>query len=67
MVYMALCHHELLPFVDDSYNFYDVRSLNQVILIRTVSNLFTMASSKMSFPSSYIVYHNIEIAILDQI
>ena len=56
MVYMAICHHELSPFVDDNYD--DVRSLNQGILIRTVSNLFTMLSSKMSFPSSYIVYHN---------
>ena len=37
-------------------NFYDVLSLNCVILIRTVSNLFTILSTKMSFPISNIVY-----------
>ena len=57
MVYMALCHHELLPFVDEkTHNFYDLLSLNRVVLIRTVSNLFIMLSTKMSFPSSNIVY-----------
>ena len=59
MVYMALCHHGLLPFVHEkNHYFYNVLSLYQVILIRTVSNLFTMLSTKMSFPSSniYIVY-----------
>ena len=40
MVYMALCHHKLLPFVDEkNHNFYDVLSLNRVILIRTVFKL----------------------------
>ena len=36
--------------------FYDVLSLNRVILIRTVSNLFTMLSTKMSFLSFNMVY-----------
>ena len=36
LIYMALCHHELLPFVDEKSQFYDVLSLNQVILIRTM-------------------------------
>ena len=59
MVYMAVCHHELTPFVDEKnkHNFNNVLSLNQVILIRTVSNLFTMLSTKMSFPSSNILYN----------
>ena len=35
MAYMALCHHELFPFVDEKNRyFYDVLSLNGVILIR---------------------------------
>ena len=56
MVYMALCHHELLPFVGEiNHNFYDVLSLKRVILIRTVSNLYTKLSTNMSFPSSQIV------------
>ena len=55
MVYMALCP---LFMKKKNHYFYNVLSLNQVILIRTVSNLFTMLSTKMSFPSSniYIVY-----------
>ena len=41
MVYMALGLHELVPFLDEkNQNLYDVLSLNQVIFIRTVSNLF---------------------------
>ena len=57
MVYMAINHLELFPIVEEkNYYFYDVLSLNQIILIRTVSNLFTMLSTKMSFPSSNIVY-----------
>ena len=65
MVYMALCHHELLPFLDEkNHNFYDKLSLNQVILIinkviliRTVSNLFKcFKSTKISFPSFNKVY-----------
>ena len=40
----------------NKYNFSDVLSLNQVILIRTVAILFAMLSTKMSFPSSNIVY-----------
>ena len=38
------------------HNVYDALSLNLVILIRTVSNLSTMFSTQMSFPSSNIVY-----------
>ena len=45
----------LFPFVDEKHNVYDVLSINQVILIRTVSNLFTMLSTKMYFPSSNLV------------
>ena len=57
MVYMALYHHKLLPFaVEKNHKFYDVLSLNPVILIRTASNLFTMLSTKMSFRSFNIVY-----------
>ena len=52
---MALCHHELLLFIDEKSNFYIVLSLNRVILISTVYNLFTMLSAKMYFPSSTIV------------
>ena len=73
MVYIAVCHHELLAFVYKissifyqhfllikNGNFYDVWSLNQVVLIRTVSNLFTMLSTKMSFPEYYYsLLHNI--------
>ena len=57
MVYMAICYHELLPFVGEkNHNLYDVLSLNRVILVRTVSNLFTMLSTKTSFLSSNTVY-----------
>ena len=57
IVYKALCRHELLHFVEEkNQHFYDILCLNRVILIRTVSNLFTMLRTKMSFPSSNIVY-----------
>ena len=39
-----------------NHHFYDVLSLNGVILIRTLSYLYTMLSNKMSFPSFIIVY-----------
>ena len=50
------------PFIDENinHNFYDVMSLNQLILTRTVSTVFTMLSTRMSFPRFNIVY-NIEI------
>ena len=49
------------PLLVKIHNFYEVMSQNLVNLIITVSNLFTMLSTKMSFPSSNIVY--IEILI----
>ena len=52
IVYFALCHHLLRK----KTHFYDILCLNRVILIRTVSNLFTMLHTKMSFPSFNIVY-----------
>ena len=33
MVYIVICHHELLSFVDENDNFFDVWSLNRVPLI----------------------------------
>ena len=50
----AIMGHCTLLMKND--NFYDVWSLNRVILIRTLSNLFTMLSTVMSFLSSNIVY-----------
>ena len=52
------------PLLMKTYNSFDlllycgttVLCLNRVILIRTVSNLFTILSTKMSFPSFNIVY-----------
>ena len=44
------------PLLVKIHNFYEVMSQNLVNLIITVSNLFTMLSTKMSFPSSNIVY-----------
>ena len=37
-------------------NFYNVLSLNRVIMIRTVSNLFALLSTMMPFPRSNVVY-----------
>ena len=39
-----------------NHNFYDVVTLNRIILIRnsTVSNVFKMLSTKITFPSSDI-------------
>ena len=40
---MAICHQELLPFIHEnmtSFMFYDVQSLDQVALVRTISKLW---------------------------
>ena len=55
IVDMALYYYELCPLLMKNHAFDDVLSLYQINLIRTVSNIFTMLSTKMSFPSSNIV------------
>ena len=52
------------PLLMKTYNFFDVLlfcgttvlCLNRVIVIRAVSSSFKMLSTRMSFPSFYIVY-----------
>ena len=39
-------------------------SLNRVFVIRTVSNLFTMLSTKMSFPTSNSIYRNTPLGVI---
>ena len=56
MVYMALNHHEFLPFVDERITISMMYCLYIEYLIRTVSNLFTMISTNLSILSSNIVY-----------
>ena len=58
----SLCHHTLYaimsycPLLMKNDYFYDVWSLNQVFFIRSLTDLFTMLSTKISFPSSNTVY-----------
>ena len=54
MVYIVIMSY--CPLLMKNHHFYDVLSLNGVILIRTLSNLYTMLSTKMSSPSFIIVY-----------
>ena len=57
MVYIPMCHYELLPFVGEKRQFlWCGWSLNWVIFIRTLSTLFTMLSTIMSFPTCNIVH-----------
>ena len=46
------------PLLMKNHNFYEV------IVIRTVSNLFTMFSTKMSFPTSNSIYRDIPLGVI---
>ena len=55
MIYIIFAIMSNCPLLMKNYNFYDVQSLNRVILIRTLSNLFTMLITKMCFWSFKMV------------